>query len=331
MRGLAKFFIAGMLSVVAPLLIMAADQPTLRIAYSDWPGWTAWEIADKKGFFQKHGVKVKLEWFEYGPSLEAFSVGKVDAVGLSNGDAMVLNATGARNVIILINDYSNGNDKIVARPGIRSVKGLRGKKIGVELGCLSHALLINALTKNGMKESDVKLVNMPTHQAAQILETGEVDAIVAWQPHSGNALNLVKGATAVYTSADEPGIIYDTLTVSTESLMKHRNEWKKVVAAWYDVIDFLNDPKTRPEAIKIMADRVGVSAGKYAEYIDGTRFLTAKEAMEHFKKTPGFDSIYGSSEIVDKFFSENKIYKNSVNVNRHITPVFTREYLNRQK
>lgn len=51
MRGLAKFFIAGMLSVVAPLLIMAADQPTLRIAYSDWPGWTAWEIADKKGFF----------------------------------------------------------------------------------------------------------------------------------------------------------------------------------------------------------------------------------------------------------------------------------------
>lgn len=128
MRGLAKFFIAGMLSVVAPLLIMAADQPTLRIAYSDWPGWTAWEIADKKGFFQKHGVKVKLEWFEYGPSLEAFSVGKVDAVGLSNGDAMVLNATGARNVIILINDYSNGNDKIVARPGIRSVKGLREKR-----------------------------------------------------------------------------------------------------------------------------------------------------------------------------------------------------------
>ncbi|UKI30128.1 MAG: hypothetical protein L6W00_19325 [Lentisphaeria bacterium] len=46
-----NFFIAGMLSVVAPLLIMAADQPTLRIAYSDWPGWTAWEIADKKGFF----------------------------------------------------------------------------------------------------------------------------------------------------------------------------------------------------------------------------------------------------------------------------------------
>ena len=330
MSGL-KFLLTGILSAVAPLITMAEDQPTLRIGYSDWPGWTAWEIADKKGFFQKHGVNVKLEWFEYGPSIDAFSVGKIDAVGLSNGDAMVLNATGARNVIILINDYSNGNDKIVARPGINSVKELKGKKVGVEFGCLSHALLINALTKNGLKESDVELVNMPTHQAAQILETGEVDAVVAWQPHSGNALELVKGSKAIYTSADEPGIIYDVLTVSTESLMKHRDEWKKVIAAWYDVIDFLNDPATRPEAIKIMADRVGVSEKKYGDYIDGTRFLTAEEALARFRKTPGFDSIYGSSEIVDKFFFGNKIYKKSVDVNRHITPIFTKEYLTRQK
>lgn len=325
-----KTIVAGGL-VVAALIAAAAEKPVLKIGYSDWPGWTAWEIADKKGFFQKHGVNVKLEWFEYGPSIDAFSVGKIDAVGISNGDAMVLNATGARNIIIMINDYSNGNDKIVARPGIHSVKDLKGKKVGVEFGCLSHALLINALTKNGLKETDVKLVNMPTHQAAQILETGGVDAVVAWQPHSGNALELVKGSKAIYTSADEPGIIYDILAVSTESLMKNRAEWEKVVAAWYDVIAFLNDPKTKDEAIKIMADRVGVSAKKYGGYISGTRFLTAKEALERFKKSPGFDSVYGSSAIVDKFFVGNRIYKKSVDVNRYITPVFTQKYLSGQK
>ena len=48
-----KFVIAGILSAIAPLVMMAADQPTLRIGYSDWPGWTAWEIADKKGFMEK--------------------------------------------------------------------------------------------------------------------------------------------------------------------------------------------------------------------------------------------------------------------------------------
>ncbi len=98
-----KTTLAGILTGAMSMILLAAEQPTLRIGYSDWPGWTAWEIAEKKRFFQKHGVKVKLEWFEYGPSIEAFSVGKIDAVGISNGDAMVLNATGAKNVIILIN------------------------------------------------------------------------------------------------------------------------------------------------------------------------------------------------------------------------------------
>ena len=82
-----------------------AQKPVLKIAYSDWPGWTAWEIADKKGFFKKHDANVKLEWFDYGPSMDAFAAKQVDAVGVANGDAMMMNATGARNSIILINDY----------------------------------------------------------------------------------------------------------------------------------------------------------------------------------------------------------------------------------
>ena len=55
------------------------------------------------------------------------------------------------------------------------------------------------------------------------------------------------------------------------------------------------------------------------------------EALKHFKKASGFDSIYGSSEIVDKFFFENKIYTKKIDVNRHITPVFTKNYRKSQQ
>ena len=52
----------------------------LTIGYSDWPGWTAWAIADKQGFFQKHNVNVKLVWFpNYTDSLNAFAANQVDA------------------------------------------------------------------------------------------------------------------------------------------------------------------------------------------------------------------------------------------------------------
>lgn len=325
---MSRILVAASFAVAASLY---AEKPLLKIGYSDWPGWTAWEIADKKGFFKKHDVNVKLEWFEYGPSMDAFAAKKIDAVGVANGDAMVLNATGARNVTILINDYSNGNDKIVGAPGIKSIKDLKGKKVGVEIGCLSHALLIDALKRNGLKESDVTLVNMPTHQAVQTLESGEVSAVVAWVPHSVNALEVVKGSKQIFSSADEPGIIYDVLVVSQESLMKNKAEWKKVVAAWYDVIDFLMDPKNKDEAVKILAARVGISEKKYAEFIGGTKFLTAEEALAFFKKSAGFGSIYGSSHNIDDFFVKNKVYDAHVDVDRYIMPSFTKEFINGKK
>lgn len=321
-----KILLAAAMGLAATLY---AEKPVLKIAYSDWPGWTAWEIADKKGFFKKHDVNVKLEWFEYGPSMDAFAAKKVDAVGVANGDAMVLNATGARNVTILINDYSNGNDKIVGAPGISSIKDLKGKKVGVEIGCLSHALLINALLKNGLKESDVTMVNMPTHQALQTLESGEVSAVVAWVPHSVNALEKVTGSKELYTSADEPGIIYDVLAVSQESLMKYKDEWMKVVAAWDDVVAYMNDPKNKKEMVKILADRVGVPESQYAKFIGGTRFLRLNESIKFFnKKDSSYGSIYGSSKRVDEFFVKNKVYDKHVDVNRYINPSFTEKLVN---
>ena len=66
--------------------------------------------------------------------MEAFTAGKVDAVMMTMGDALVTGAPGARSVAILVTDYSNGNDMIVAKPGIDSLKELKGKKVGLEVG-----------------------------------------------------------------------------------------------------------------------------------------------------------------------------------------------------
>lgn len=311
---------AAILALAACLSVTAEP---LKIAYSDWPGWVAWDIAKEKGFFAKHGVEVELLWFEYVASMDAFAAGKADAVCVANGDSMVLNATGARNVMILVNDYSNGNDKIVARPGIADMKGLKGKKIGVEIGFLSHALLIKALEDNGMTEKDVTLVNMPTHQAAQVLASGDVDAIVAWQPHSGMALKAVEGSTAVYTTANAPGVIYDALAVAPGSILKNKAEWEKVVAAWYDVIDYMADPANEEEALKILSARVGLTPTEYKPFLSGTKMLTKTEALKVLENGTGFDSLYGSCAVVNTFFVANKVYEEPVNVTRCIDPTFT--------
>ena len=172
----------GML-IGAALLTLSAlgNAEPLKIGYSDWPGWVAWEVAVDKGWFKEAGVDVSFEWFDYVASMDAFAAGQLDAVSMTNGDALVTGATGAKSVMILMNDYSNGNDMVIGAPGIGSVKDLKGKKVGVEVGFVGHLLLLNALEKSGLTEADVELVNVPTNETPQVLASGEVDAIVAWQ------------------------------------------------------------------------------------------------------------------------------------------------------
>ena len=314
----------GALAGVAMLGMSAqALSEPLKIGYSDWPGWVAWEVAIENEWFKEEGVDVQFEWFDYVASMDAFAAGQLDAVAMTNGDALVTGATGARNVMIIINDYSNGNDMIVARRGIDSVADLKGKTIGVEIGFVSHLLLLNALEKNGMSESDVELVNVPTNETPQVLASGNVDAIVAWQPSSGQALNLVPGSTAIYTSADEPGLIYDVLAVSPTSLSANRDAWIKVARVWYRVVDYIQDPATRAEAVSIMASRVGIPPADYEAFIDGTKLLTHAEAMEFFNKGDGFTSLYGSSKIADDFNVANDVYTDPQPIDDYIDASIT--------
>jgi NitT/TauT family transport system substrate-binding protein len=315
------------LAATAALVLAAfpASAEPLKIAYSDWPGWVAWEVAVQKGWFKEAGVDVKFEWFEYVPSMEAFAAGKVDAVCVTNGDALVTGATGAPSKAILINDFSNGNDMIVAQPGIKSIKDLKGKKIGVEVGFVDHLLLLKALEAHGMTEADVELVNIPTAETAKALASGDVAAIAAWQPNSGQALKAVPGSTAIYTSADVPGLIYDVLAVNPASLSERRDDWKKVVQVWNRVAAFINDPATQDEAVEIMAARVNLPPEEYKPFLKGTKILTLEEAKKAFTKGDGLDSIYGSSALVDKFNVANKVYEKPQPVDSYIDPSLTQE------
>ncbi|MDJ0806855.1 MAG: ABC transporter substrate-binding protein [Gammaproteobacteria bacterium] len=304
-------------ALMLSLSTLSSAEP-LKIGYSDWPGWVAWEVGIEKQWFKEAGVDVQFEWFDYVASMDAFAAGQLDAVTMTNGDALVTGATGAKSVMILINDYSNGNDMVIGKPGIASIKDLKGKKIGVEIGFVGHLLLLNALEKNGLSEPDVELVNVPTNETPQVLASGEVDAIVAWQPNSGAALDQVPGSKALYTSADEPGLIYDALCVSPSSLSAKRAEWKKVIDVWYRIVGYIQDPSTHDDAVKIMAARVGLPPKEYKKFIKGTKILSKTEVKPHLAKAEGFKSVYGSSKISDDFNVTNKVYDKAQDVDSYI-------------
>ena len=320
---LKRLFMGTALTATILFSSLSNAAAPLKVGYSDWPGWVAWQVAIEKGWFKEAGVDVQFEWFDYVASMDAFAAGKIDGVTVTNGDALVTGSGGAKNVMILITDFSNGNDMIVAKPEIKSLKDLKGKKIGLETGFVEHLLLLKGLEKNGMKESDVTLVNTKTNETPQALASGDLVAIGAWQPNSGEAMNRVPGAKPIYTSADEPGLIYDVLTVSPTSLSTRKADWKKVTLVWNKVVAYINDPKTQPDAVKIMAARVGIKPEAYLPLLKGTKLLTLEEGRKIFVKADGFKSLYGSSKISDDFNVKYGVYKKPMDIQKAIDSSIT--------
>lgn len=320
------------IALVTGLLLPGAVQSEpLKIGYSDWPGWVAYEIGIKKDWFKEEGVEVEFEWYDYVASMDAYAAGQLDGVGMTNGDALVTGATGKPSVGILINDYSNGNDMIVAKPGIESVKDLAGKKIGLEEGFVPHLLLLKALEMNGMEPDSVTIINTPTNETPQVLSSGAVDAVSAWQPSSGQALKVVAGSKPIFTSADAPGIIYDILYVDPESLEKRRDDWKKVIKVWYKIVDFIRDEDNLDETLEILSSRVSVTPEEYEPFLEGTYILNGEEVKPIWKKGEGLDSVYGSTVISNEFNVNFEVYEKALDVDKYFDPSLTLEVLEETK
>ena len=312
-------FIATLLGWLALGGMASAAEP-LKIGYSDWPGYTILEVAKQKGWFKDAGVDVDLVWFDYLASIDAYSAGKIDADCIVATDALGAGATGAKGKFIALLDYSEGSDMIVGKPGVESIKDLKGQKVGIEVGLVEHLLLLQALKDNGMTQADVTLVPTPTNNTPQTLASGQVAAVGAWYPVSGQALQQVPGAKKLFTSAQAKGLIYDVLEVSPSSFAQHKDDWTKVVKVYYKAVDYLKDLKTQDDGVKIMAAKVGADPAEYAKNIPGTHFLTLSEAKAALKKGPGLDSIYGSLTVGNQFNLDNKVYKDSQKPEDYVAP-----------
>ena len=211
--------ITALLSIACAASTLAAEP--IKIGYSDWPGWTAWEIAKEKGMFKKAGVEVKLVWFPvYTDSLNALNTGKLDANCQTWSDTIPPLAEGIKLKVVLANDNSAGNDGFVAKKEFKNIKALKGKTVATELGTVDHFLLLQALSKNGMTEKDIVYKNMTVPDAAAAFRQGKLDAAVIWQPSLNDVMKEGK-ANLLFTSKDVPGLIPDLLVFKESAVAKH--------------------------------------------------------------------------------------------------------------
>ena len=169
MRLLSKLLC---LALMLPFSVLAQSPggakpltPVSIITFGGGFNLPAW-VAERQGFFAKHGVAVKLTITPNSTFLMTNLIdGKFD-IGIFGIDNLVAYQEGAgegkttaKPDLVTFMGLNGGFLHLIASPDIKSVAGLRGKSISVDALTTGYAFVLrDMLARAGLKDSDVSYV-----------------------------------------------------------------------------------------------------------------------------------------------------------------------------
>ena len=290
-----------MLRALALFLILTAslfaDKPTFTVGWSIYAGWTPYHYLQKSGILRKwadkYGITIKVQRFDYAPSLDAFVARNIDACTMTNMEALDMPAaSGVPTTVVIVGDYSNGNDALLVRNGVQ-MKDLPGKKMLLVQKTVSEYLFDRAMTINGLREQ-IKRVRMINTSDADIasafISDGSSQAVVTWKPLVSQILKQ-KGITSLFNSSQIPGEILDLTVVRTDVIDRPDGSGQKfakaLAGAWYEMMGMMS--ASTPAADKVLAAIAEGSAdtlASYKEQLSTTKMFYTASSAAQFGKSP---------------------------------------------
>lgn len=188
---------------------------------------------------------------------EMFLSGRLEATFILAPLAMSLREQGVPIKIVYLG-HRDGTALMVHKDsGIRTVEDLRGKKVAIPSRFSNQRIMLHrALTRRGMKLTDVTLVEMAPPDMPISLQTKVVDAITSGEPFMGQT-ELDGYGRALYQAKDEwPGFISCVLAVREDVIKTRRGDVQALVdgiassGKWID-----QSLENRMEAARVAASR----------------------------------------------------------------------------
>ena len=151
----------------------------------------------------KCGIKVEEHIFAKGLDvMQAIIAGELD-VGATASEAAISGRAGGAPIYVVAG-FAKGGARLVARPEllIKSVKDLKGKKVGVTRGGIHEVLLMTELQKAGLSADsapgkDVQLIYLSYPDLNAALLGKNIDAMMQSEPQSSQAINKHFGVEVI--------------------------------------------------------------------------------------------------------------------------------------
>lgn len=264
-RSITRRHVLATLAPVAATVLLTAcggsssggSDDTVRFGYiGDFNGASLIAVADAKGLWKKHGLKAESKVFTNGPlQIQALGTDNLD-FGYIGPGAMWLPASGQAKVVA-INTLGN-SDRVIAQPGITSMRQLKGKTVAVPEGTSGDMILTLALEKAGMTKSDLKIVPMDPSTIVSAVSSKKVDGAGFWYPATATIKKQIPDLQELAKNTDfEDEISFPTAFVAGNKLVADNPEKvRKVLAVLREAMEFR--AAHTDEAIALTADKLRI-------------------------------------------------------------------------
>ena len=288
----------------------AGPKTDFAIGWSIYAGWMPWSYAQQSGIVKKwadkYGLTIRfVQVNDYVESVNQFAAGKLDGVTSTTMDALTIPAAGGRDTtVLIIGDYSNGNDGVVLKNG-RSFADIKGRPVNLVELSVSHYLLARGLELSGMTASDVKIVNTADADIAGAFATPAVTAVVTWNPQLAT-VKAMPGATEVFDSSKIPNEILDTLNVSTDALKANPNLGKALVGIWYETLALMARQDGEGRAARAaMAKAAGTTPESFDAQLKTTFLYTRPADAAAYAENPDLVRV---TDRVRRFSFDHRLF-----------------------
>lgn len=219
--------------------------PTIRLAVGIDASYAAFFLAKQKGLFAKQGLNVDVVQFgRGGDAVEAIATGQIQMAGSSEVTTIGQLHQNPDLRALLVYEQSGKYLKVVTGKNITDPSQI--KKMGIVAG-LSEISAIKFLQSKGINPTSVNLVSASPPDIPALLQKGDIDAYVLWEPWPTKGVQL--GGKILETTGDYNWSYVHWLITSNKWLSTNQNTAHKVAKALDEAAQMTtSDPNAAADA-----------------------------------------------------------------------------------
>ena len=293
-------------ALLLPMMVSAvalSAQDLVRLGNLKFAHYGA--VSYMKELAPKYRLRIEERVFPKGIDINpAIVAGEIDASAAALDAAIAGRAAGVP--IYVVAGFARGGARLVvgSGSGIKSLRELKGKKVGVARGGAQEVLLLAELAKAGLSWSDkpgkdVLVLYMPFADLNQALMAKNIDAMCQSEPYSSQAIHRKFGVELLKPYDTPIGEPIRALVITEKLYWERRDAAQRFLLCFVEATKkFIDEPKAAEKYVREVMFKNQISAEDYQDAIGNSPF-SYDITVQHVQITTDLMAKYGVGRMAN--------------------------------